>query len=64
MFAKSWGPGPPRLAAAARHAAARLDGMTIYLGPCRRQELVLQVQFDALDDDGGDDDLDLLEPLN
>jgi len=55
MYASDLGLGPRARSSAGRRAAARLGGTTIYLGPCRRWQLVFQVQLDALHDDDEDD---------
>ncbi len=64
MFASDLGLGPRATSPTGRRAAARLGGTTIYLGPCRRWQQVLQVQLEALQDDDEDDlgAFDDLEP--
>jgi len=57
-------PTDPRAAPLAPHrrrlAAATLGGGTLYVGPSRRPQLVLQAQIDALEDEV-DDGFELVE---
>jgi len=59
MSASLFGPVIPALGWPTRPSAAQIDGVSIYLGPCRERSLVMHAQLAALSDEEDDETFDV-----